>query len=291
MIEALPYEHLATALGVRGGITAVMGSGGKTTTVDVLSRQLAQGHTGPHATELDATPRASALSKTPRQAGSRNACAGSSASHGVAALRARIVLTTSTHIRPFAGRPLYTGTDAAELAALLCTHGAVCCGSPDASGKLAAPALGFDELASCAAHVLVEADGSRSLPLKAHGPHEPVIPAGTRTLIVVVGANGFNRPIACAVHRPERFCALAGCNEAEPATPELVARAIAEERTQGIIPRVDGREPLVLLTHVNDAATEALAARFARAWGRSVLAVDHPTGRLRRIAPHASARP
>jgi hypothetical protein len=35
--------------------------------------------------------------------------------------------------------------------------------------------------------VVVEADGSRMLPVKAPGPHEPVVPIGT-TLLVQVGA-------------------------------------------------------------------------------------------------------
>ncbi len=35
--------------------------------------------------------------------------------------------------------------------------------------------------------VVVEADGSRMLPVKAPGPHEPVIPNGTTLLVTVVG--------------------------------------------------------------------------------------------------------
>ena len=54
--------------------------------------------------------------------------------------------------------------------------------------------------------LLVEADGSRRLPLKAHAPHEPVIPKEAGCVLCVVGARGFDRPIRKAVHRPEQFC-------------------------------------------------------------------------------------
>ncbi len=58
--------------------------------------------------------------------------------------------------------------------------------------------------------MLVEADGSRRLPLKAHAPHEPVIPKEAGCVLCVVGAHGFDRPIREAVHRPEQFCTLTG---------------------------------------------------------------------------------
>ena len=64
----------------------------------------------------------------------------------------------------------------------------VCVGEPSAEGKLGPPSLSFDALARLADYVLVEADGSRRLPLKAHAPHEPVIPANAQRVVLVVGA-------------------------------------------------------------------------------------------------------
>ncbi len=87
----------------------------------------------------------------------------------------------------------------------------------------------MDVLAALADHVLVEADGSRRLPLKAHAPWEPVIPACSARTVLVLGASGLGRPVREAVHRPERFCELAGCAPDDPATPELVARVANAE--------------------------------------------------------------
>lgn len=175
---------LAEALGVSAGVTSVIGSGGKTSLLAALAR------------ELPGT----------------------------------VVLTTTTHILPFAGVPLVTSADADDVRAALAESRVVGVGSQvEKNGKLVTPELGIDALASLADHVLVEADGARRLPLKAHAPWEPVIPACSGRTIVVFGASGLGRPVRDVVHRPELFCELAGCAPDDLATPELVARAAGAE--------------------------------------------------------------
>ena len=86
-----------------------------------------------------------------------------------------------------------------------------------------------ETLAALADYMLVEADGSRQMPLKAHAAHEPVIPACAERVICVAGASGFDRPIRACVHRPERFCALTGAAETDTVAPLLAAQAILTE--------------------------------------------------------------
>lgn len=175
---------LAELLGAGRGVTSVIGSGGKTSLLAALAR------------ELPGT----------------------------------VVLTTTTHILPFAGVSLVTSADANNVRAALAGSRVVCVGSQaERDGKLVAPELGMDVLAALADHVLVEADGSRRLPLKAHAPWEPVIPACSARTVLVLGASGLDHPVREAVHRPERFCELAGCTPDDPATPELVARVANAE--------------------------------------------------------------
>lgn len=174
----------AEALGVRPGVTSVIGSGGKTSLLAALAR------------ELPGT----------------------------------VVLTTTTHILPFPDVLLVTSADANDVRAALAESRVVCVGSQaEKNGKLVTPELGIDALASLADYVLVEADGARRLPLKAHAPWEPVIPACSDRTILVLGASGLGRPVCEKVHRPELFCELAGCTPDGPATPELVARAANAE--------------------------------------------------------------
>ena len=91
-------------------------------------------------------------------------------------------------------------------------------------------ALPFSQLClQLAPWVLVEADGSKRLPLQGPRPHEPVIPTESRYTILVLGASVFGASIAQAVHRPELFCALTGSRPQDPVTPELAALAITRE--------------------------------------------------------------
>lgn len=132
-----------------------------------------------------------------------------------------VIVTTSTHIWPPEHLPFSERTGRVS--------GVLCVGTPCDSGKLAAPAQRFTELAQLAEFVLVEADGSAGRPLKAHLPHEPVIPENAAQVIAVVGLSGLGKPIGIAAHRPERFAALAGAAPTDTATPEMVARVLNAE--------------------------------------------------------------
>ena len=175
---------LAEALGVRPGVTSVIGSGGKTSLLAAL------------ASELPGT----------------------------------VILTTTTHILPFEGIFTFTMQGMYGLAEKLAESRLVCVGSQaEKNGKLVAPELGIDVLAALADYVIVEADGARRLPLKAHATWEPVIPACSNRTIVVFGASGLGHPVREKIHRPELFCELTGCAPNDLATPELVARAANAE--------------------------------------------------------------
>lgn len=70
---------------------------------------------------------------------------------------------------------------------------------------------------------VVEGDGSAGLPLKGHLPHDPVVPAATRLLIPVIGAEAIGRPLAAEfVHRPARAAELAGAAEGETITAAMI---------------------------------------------------------------------
>ena len=141
-----------------------------------------------------------------------------------------VVLTTTTHILPFADVPLVTSADADDVRTALAESRVVCVGSQaEKNGKLVTPELGIEALTSLADYVLVEADGARRLPLKAHAPWEPVIPSCSARTILVLGASGLGHPVREKVHRPELFCELAGCAPDDLATPELVAHAANTE--------------------------------------------------------------
>ncbi|MDO4567897.1 MAG: selenium cofactor biosynthesis protein YqeC [Clostridia bacterium] len=171
------------ALGIGKGVTAIIGSGGKTSLMLKLAGEL----------------------------------------------RGRTIVATTTRIFPPADMPLVTSPDPVELRRALALGRTVCVGTPAADGKLAAGPLPLEELLELCDNLLVEADGARDMPLKAHADYEPVIPACSSRVLLVVGASGLNAPIRRAVHRPELFCAATGASPDECATPERVAELINRE--------------------------------------------------------------
>ncbi|HEY3368369.1 MAG TPA: selenium cofactor biosynthesis protein YqeC [Symbiobacteriaceae bacterium] len=75
--------------------------------------------------------------------------------------------------------------------------------------------------------VLVEADGSAGLPLKAPAAHEPVIPPVADIVVPVAGAGVLGKALVPAnVHRAPLVARLAGVPEGVPVTPEIVAAAL-----------------------------------------------------------------
>ena len=64
------------------------------------------------------------------------------------------------------------------------------------------------------APLLIEADGSRGLPIKAPADHEPAIPDWVNCVVTVTGLSGIGKPLTEKyVHRPGKFTALTGLRE------------------------------------------------------------------------------
>lgn len=145
-----------------------------------------------------------------------------------------VLLCTTTKILPFSGVPCAETEE--ELNRLRRNCRLLCAGrrGPNTE-KLTAPEVPIAQLAVWFDYVLVEADGAARRPLKAHAPHEPVIPPEANQTLCVVGASGFGRPIAEAAHRPERYAALASVPVTAPATAKTEAAVLkAEAFHQGI---------------------------------------------------------
>lgn len=75
--------------------------------------------------------------------------------------------------------------------------------------------------------VLVEADGSSRRPLKGWAPWEPVVPARTEHMVVMVGGSGLGRNLGPDwVHRPEVFARAASLLPGERINPEALAKVL-----------------------------------------------------------------
>ena len=175
-------------------------------------------------------------------------------------VRGTVILTTSTHILPFPNIPLLENPTLTEVSDALITHHVICVGSfSSEKHKLGSSALSAQELASVADYVFVEADGSKRLPLKAHAPHEPVIPEGTQRTVQVIGLSGFGLPIHQAAHRSEIFCNWASCLPDDFATPTRIATVIAAEHASGAV-----KANVILVNQTDNEKDLTLAEDFTK---------------------------
>ena len=170
-------------------------------------------------------------------------------------------LSCSTLAARADGRSVYTleglQAEASEFVGFIADQGAEQCGfcglHPFAHGETGRAAGGVSDLVCLADYVLVEADGAKRLPLKAHAEHESVIPACAGRTVCMVGVDGLGAPVSQTCHRPQRFAQLAGVSVDDAVTPEAVAAVLCAE----------GLHDVVLINKVETAADWQAARRIA----------------------------
>ena len=179
---------LAEALGVQPGMTAIVGGGGKTTTMMRLARELSRQHT--------------------------------------------CIVGTTTHIMP-PDCPILLDPSEGELRAALKKMPLLCVGTRAEQGKLGAVPSGLlAKLCEFAEYVILEADGSKGLPLKAPAGHEPVLPENTGLVIALAGMDGAYQPIHTVCHRPKLYAELLGTKEDHIVSPAEIVKVLSHPNGQ-----------------------------------------------------------
>lgn len=108
---------------------------------------------------------------------------------------------------------------------------------------------------------LIKADGARMRWIKAPADGEPVLPPGPATVLPVVSAKVFDRPLDETVaHRPERVATVTGAEPGAPLRPVHVARLLAS--SDGALRGV-GRATVVPIINMVEDAPRLDAARQA----------------------------
>lgn len=235
---------LASTLKIEPGITAIIGSGGKSTLLKTLGLELMRAG---GRVLLCTTTHMFPVAGVPWDGSSRRLDAA-----------------------PWKPGALHAPGCTCEACSGL-ARGSICQAGvldPEA-GKLSAPAEPLNELAQRFSYVLAEADGSKRLPLKAHAAWEPVIPSGTANTVWVVGASGLGKPINEAVHRPELFCERCDCEPTDIATPERVAMVLNAE-----LRMLNLNYARIMLNQVDTLADPVVASRFETALSRPIVATS-----------------
>ncbi|MEG1406298.1 MAG: selenium cofactor biosynthesis protein YqeC [Ruthenibacterium sp.] len=144
----------------------------------------------------------------------------------------RCAIATTTHYCAFSQTDFIdgSGNDAAQINAVraqLNAHKIVYTGTPTAAGKLSAcgDAM-WQTLVQNSDLLLVEADGSRRLPIKFPNQTEPVFPPRTDVVLVVMGLSALGKKLCEVCHRYPLACDALGCAPDAIVTPALLVQII-----------------------------------------------------------------
>lgn len=181
-------EKLYQAFGIelsKKQVIAVVGAGGKTTSISHLAKELVS-------------------------------------------LGKRVVITTTTHMfLPKECGVLMENQE--QVLAMLGVNGLAVVGIPCEDEKIGQVSETFFEwLRTVSDYILVEADGSKRLPIKVPAKHEPVLPTSTDLLIVVAGLSCLGRSLKACCHRWEIAMEILNCQAISKITPASVAKLLSE---------------------------------------------------------------
>ena len=147
----------------------------------------------------------------------------------------KVIVTTTTHMAWEPERPFADAEDAAGIRQLLDQYGYVTAayhkaGQPKISGpdrEILEKLSGFCDV------LLVEADGSKRLPLKVPAQWEPVIPETADIVVGVIGLDCLGRKISDTAHRPADVARFLGKSVEDIVAWEDVAKiAVSEDGLQ-----------------------------------------------------------
>lgn len=190
----LNNHMLCDLLNIQKGITSVIGGGGKTTLIHFLASELIE--------------------------------------------RGTVIITTTTHIMKSDVFPNVLTQDDADNLSMITKHisqrRCLCVGSVYDGDKLSAPCVELTDLLSVCDYVLVEADGSKHLPLKAHSDREPVIPQESNRTILVLGVDAVGKKLKDVTHREHIACEILGCSGRDTVTADMVAQLANTENLHDV---------------------------------------------------------
>lgn len=186
---------LSDLLNIKKGITSVVGGGGKTTLIHFLADELLE--------------------------------------------RGTVIITTTTHIMKSDVYHNFVTTDSinnlSQIGELLNKHRCLCIGCDSGGDKLSTPCVKLTDLLKVCDYVLVEADGSKHLPLKVHDTHEPVIPKNSELTVLLVGIDAVGKKLSDVTHRVHIASKILGCNESAVVSTDMVAQLVNAENLHDVV--------------------------------------------------------
>jgi probable selenium-dependent hydroxylase accessory protein YqeC len=116
------------------------------------------------------------------------------------------------------------------------------------------PEQPYELLVNSGAHaVIVEADGARHRMIKAPAEHEPVIPSHTNVALLLMSAEAIHKPLDERIaHRPELIASVTGIRVGDVLSPAVIAKLMTSE--QGALKQIpQTASAYLLITHASTA--------------------------------------
>lgn len=172
-----------------------------------------------------------------------------------------VFVTTTTHM--FIEEDTYLTDDPQVLIGAIREKGYVFAGLPVGPKIKALPEAVYDAVCAAADVVLVEADGSKHMPLKFPNATEPVIPDNADEIIVVCGLHGLDKAAKDACHRLELVKQHLDITDDTRITPHHVYRMVMEGYVMPLRKKYPHKKITVVPRHDGSLYQRAVAAMLA----------------------------
>ena len=174
----------------------------------------------------------------------------------------RTVCGTTTHMQRPAHLPVLDGSNPEAVLAFLDAGQPVCLGIEDPLNrkKLISPGDAvWTSTSQWAERIVVEADGAKTLPVKAPASHEPVLLPGDGYILAVAGLRALGKPLFQVCFRSKLAAEILGISESDLLSSERLARILISPQGQAKgVARLD-RYRILLNQKDMVSRTEALA--------------------------------
>ena len=182
----------------------------------------------------------------------------------------KVFVTTTTHM--LAEEDCDLSGNVEVICKKLETKGYCMAGMPAEHGKIKSlPKQVYERVCAHADVVLVEADGSKGLPVKYPAQHEPVIPDNADTVHVITGLSALGRPLKEVSHRKELVMDCLGMTEDGIIMPIHLLKLLKEGYLEPLRKKYTGKKIEVHPGQVNTLYERAVAQFLKEEQDPSVL--------------------
>lgn len=176
----------------------------------------------------------------------------------------RVFVTTSTHM--FIEEDTLLTGDVSDIIRRMKQTGYVMAGLPEGKKIRSLPREVYEAVCREADEVLVEADGSKHLPIKFPIPGEPVIPENTQKIIIVCGLHALGLPAREAAFRLEAVKTCLNISEETIITPMHIQALVRKGYSEPMQNQHPETELEIHAAHDGSLYQRALAALLKADW-------------------------